>query len=98
VFNGRHYRHRPIAQVIKEYRTIRENLFLMVDDNFIGTRKDHIDHTKQLLRAIIDSGVRKQWIGQVTINFGDEPELETSAKAGCAGVSSVLKRPRPKVP
>jgi radical SAM superfamily enzyme YgiQ (UPF0313 family) len=43
----------------------------MVDDNFIGTHADHIDHTKQLLRAIIDSGIRKQWIAQVTINFGD---------------------------
>jgi radical SAM superfamily enzyme YgiQ (UPF0313 family) len=87
VFNGRHYRHRPIAQVIKEYKTIRENLVLMVDDNFIGTRKDHIDHTKDLLRAIIDSGIRKRWIAQVTINFGDEPELlKLAAKAGCVGV------------
>jgi radical SAM superfamily enzyme YgiQ (UPF0313 family) len=87
VFNGRHYRHRPIAQVIKEYATIRENLVLMVDDNFIGTRQDHIDRTKELLRAIIDSGIRKQWIAQVTINFGDDQELLTlAAKAGCVGV------------
>jgi radical SAM superfamily enzyme YgiQ (UPF0313 family) len=86
-FNGRKYRHRPIAQVIKEYRTIREDLVLIVDDNFIGTRKDHLDHTKGLLRAMIDSGIRKQWIAQVTVNFGDDPELlKLAAKAGCIGV------------
>jgi radical SAM superfamily enzyme YgiQ (UPF0313 family) len=86
-FNGSHYRHRPIAQVIEEYRTILEKLVLMVDDNFIGTRKDHIDHTKELLRAIIASGIRKQWIAQVTINFGDDPELlALASKAGCVGV------------
>lgn len=86
-FNGRHYRRRPIERVIQEYRTVREKLVLIVDDNFIGTRKDHIAHTKKLLRAMIDSGVRKKWIAQVTINFGDDEELlALAAKAGCVGV------------
>ena len=86
-FNGRQYRHRPIPHVMQEYRSIREKLVLVVDDNFIGTRKEHISHTKELLRAIIASGVRKKWIAQVTINFGDDEELITlAAKAGCFGV------------
>jgi radical SAM superfamily enzyme YgiQ (UPF0313 family) len=86
-FNGRHYRHRPISHVVQEYRSIREKLVLVVDDNFIGTRTDHISRAKELLRAIIDSGVRKKWIAQVTINFGDDEELLTLAsKAGCVGV------------
>ncbi len=86
-FNGRHYRHRPIPDVIKEYRTIREKLVLVVDDNLIGTRKEHIAHAKELLRSMIGSGVRKKWIAQVTINFGDDEELlKLAATAGCVGV------------
>lgn len=86
-FNGRHYRHRPISKIIDEFRMIREKLVLVVDDNFIGTRKEHISRTKDLLHAIIDSGIRKKWIAQVTINFGDDEELLSLAnKAGCVGV------------
>lgn len=86
-FNGRHYRHRPIPNIIEEYRTIREKLVLVVDDNFIGTRKEHISRTKDLLRAMIESGIRKKWIAQVTLNFGDDEELlALAAKAGCVGV------------
>ncbi|MBD3418911.1 MAG: radical SAM protein [Chitinivibrionales bacterium] len=86
-FNGRHYRHRPIPDLIKEYALIREKLVLVVDDNFIGTRKEHIERTKNLLRAIIVSGIKKKWIAQVTLNFGDDEELlSLAAKAGCIGV------------
>ncbi len=86
-FNGRHYRHRPVANIVDEFRMIREKLVLIVDDNFIGTRKDHLEHTKKLLQAIIDSGVKKKWIAQVTINFGDDNELlRLASKAGCVGV------------
>ncbi|HUI92334.1 MAG TPA: radical SAM protein [Chitinivibrionales bacterium] len=86
-FNGRHYRHRPVPNVIDEYRAIREKLVLFVDDNFIGTRTDHIVRAKELLRAIIGSGIRKKWIAQVTMNFCDDEELLSLAKkAGCIGV------------
>lgn len=86
-FNGRQYRRRPIADVVREFRLIRENLVLVVDDNFIGTSKEHISRTKDLLRAIIDSKIRKKWIAQATINMGDDEELlALAAKAGCIGV------------
>ncbi len=86
-FNGRHYRRRPIPKIIDEFRTIREKLVLVVDDNFIGTRKEHISRTKDLLRAMIESGIRKRWIAQVTMNFGEDEELlSLAAKAGCIGV------------
>jgi radical SAM superfamily enzyme YgiQ (UPF0313 family) len=86
-FNGRHYRHRPISNIIDEYRLIREKLVLVVDDNFIGTRSDHIARAKELLKAMIESGIRKKWIAQVTMNFGDDEELlSLAAKAGCVGV------------
>jgi radical SAM superfamily enzyme YgiQ (UPF0313 family) len=86
-FNGRHYRHRPVSRVIDEYRTIREKLVLIVDDNLIGTRMDHIARSKELFRAMIESGIRKKWIAQVTMNFGDDEELlSLASKAGCIGV------------
>lgn len=86
-FNGRKYRRRPIADVIREFQSIREDLVLIVDDNFIGTSKKHISQTKDLLRAIIDSNIRKKWVAQATINMGDDDELiALAAKAGCIGV------------
>jgi radical SAM superfamily enzyme YgiQ (UPF0313 family) len=86
-FNGRHYRHRPVTNVMKEYALIKEDLLLIVDDNFIGTRADHIAHTKKLLKAIIASRIRKRWIAQVTLNFGDDNDLlKLAARAGCIGV------------
>ncbi len=37
-FNGAKYRHRPIADVVREFQLIREKRVLVVDDNLIGTR------------------------------------------------------------
>jgi len=86
-FNGRAYRRRPIENVVQEFKLIREKYVLIVDDNFIGTRKDHIARTKDLLRAIIQANLGKKWIAQVTINMADDEELlRLAAKAGCSGV------------
>jgi radical SAM superfamily enzyme YgiQ (UPF0313 family) len=86
-FNGRQYRRRPIASVIREFRTIRERLVLVVDDNFIGTSTAHIARTKELLRAMVSANIRKKWIAQATINLGDDDELlSLAAEAGCIGV------------
>ena len=86
-FNGRHYRHRPIAQVIDELRMIREKWVLIVDDNLIGTSPSHIARAKELFRAIIEADLGKNWICQVTINMADDEELlDLAARAGCRGV------------
>jgi radical SAM superfamily enzyme YgiQ (UPF0313 family) len=86
-FNGGRFRRRPVENVIREFRLIREKYVLIVDDNLIGTRKEHIDETKKLLREIIRAKLRKQWIAQVTINMADDQELLALAKkAGCIGV------------
>ena len=86
-FNGKIYRHRPIENVIQEFKLIREKYILIVDDNLIGTRKDHIAHTKDLFRAMIKANFGKNWICQATINIADDEELLTlAAKAGCSGV------------
>ncbi len=86
-FNGSGYRHRPIDEVVREFRLIREKLILVVDDNLIGTRGEHIARAKDLFRAMIRAKLRKRWIGQVTINMSDDDELLTLAhQAGCRGV------------
>jgi radical SAM superfamily enzyme YgiQ (UPF0313 family) len=86
-FNGTHYRQRPIQDVLREFRLIREKRVLVVDDNLIGTRPEHIARAKDLFRAMIAADLRKQWVAQATINFADDDELmELAAKAGCNGV------------
>lgn len=86
-FNGAHYRQRPIADVVRDFQLIREKHVLVVDDNLVGTRPDHIARAKNLFRALLQANVRKNWIAQVTINFADDEELlALAAQAGCKGV------------
>jgi radical SAM superfamily enzyme YgiQ (UPF0313 family) len=86
-FNGRRYRRRPIADVVEEFRSIQERFVLVVDDNLIGTRRDHIGRAKDLFRAMIDAKLNKRWFCQATINMADDEELLTLARrAGCIGV------------
>lgn len=86
-FNGRTYRHRAIADVVAEFKLIREKHILVVDDNLIGTRRDHIARAKDLFRAMIGADLGKKWICQATINMADDEELLRLAhRAGCIGV------------
>ncbi|MGD0539988.1 MAG: radical SAM protein [Tepidisphaeraceae bacterium] len=85
-FNGQGYRHRPIEAVVREFDRIQERLVLIVDDNLIGTRREHIARAKDLFRAMIAAKLDKKWICQTTINFGEDEELlELAARAGCVG-------------
>ena len=74
-FNGNRYRHRPIDEVVREFRAIREKYVLVVDDNLIGTRTEQLARAKDLFRAMIRARLRKRWIGQVTVNMADDEEL-----------------------
>lgn len=86
-FNGGRHRHRPIENVVQEFKLIAEKCILVVDDNLTGTSKDHIARTKDLFRAMIRAKLRKQWFAQVTINMADDEELlRLAARAGCVGV------------
>lgn len=86
-FNGAHYRQRPIEAVVREFQSIREKHILVVDDNLIGTRPEHIARAKNLFRAMTQAKLEKKWIAQATINFADDEELlELAVKAGCCGV------------
>jgi len=86
-FNGSHYRQRPIPDVVREFQLIREKHVLVVDDNLIGTRPEHIARAKNLFRAMAQANLRKEWVAQATVNFGDDEELlALAAEAGCGGV------------
>jgi radical SAM superfamily enzyme YgiQ (UPF0313 family) len=86
-FNGARYRQRPIPDVVREFQSIREKRVLVVDDNLIGTRPEHIARAKDLFRAMAHANLQKEWVAQATINFADDEELLVlAAKAGCRGV------------
>lgn len=86
-FNGGTFRFRPIPDVIAELRAIREPRIFFVDDNLIGTRRDHIARSKELFRAMIAAGQTRPWSCQATINFADDAELlGLAARSGCEGV------------
>ncbi|MCK5484742.1 MAG: B12-binding domain-containing radical SAM protein [Desulfobacterales bacterium] len=96
-FNGAHYRQRPIADVVREFQLICEKHVLVVDDNLIGTRHEHIARAKDLFRAMAQANLRKQWVAQATINFADDEELlALAAKAGCSGVFIGFESPTPE--
>jgi radical SAM superfamily enzyme YgiQ (UPF0313 family) len=96
-FNGARYRQRPIADVVREFKSIREKRVLVVDDNLIGTRPEHIARAKEMFSAIAKAKLRKEWIAQATINFADDEELlALAAKSGCRGVFIGFESPAPE--
>jgi radical SAM superfamily enzyme YgiQ (UPF0313 family) len=96
-FNGTQYRQRPIPDVVREFQSIREKRVLVVDDNLIGTRPEHIARAKDLFRALAHANLHKQWVAQATVNFADDEELLTlAAKAGCRGVFIGFESPSPE--
>jgi len=96
-FNGARYRQRPIPDVVREFQLIREKRVLVVDDNLIGTRPEHIARAKDMFRAMVQANLRKEWVAQATINFADDEELLVlAAKAGCRGVFIGFESPTPE--
>jgi radical SAM superfamily enzyme YgiQ (UPF0313 family) len=96
-FNGRTYRRRSVEDVVAEFKLIKEKRVLIVDDNLIGTRRDHIAHSKELFRAMIEADLGKKWICQATINMGDDDELlRLARRAGCIGVFIGFKSTTPE--
>jgi radical SAM superfamily enzyme YgiQ (UPF0313 family) len=96
-FNGARYRQRPIADIVREFQSIPEKRVLVVDDNLIGARPEHIVRAKDLFRAMAQANLRKEWVAQTTISFADDEELLTlAAKAGCRGVFIGFESPAPE--
>ena len=95
-FNGTRFRQRPIEHVIRELKHVKEKRVLIVDDNLIGTRHEHIERAKDLFRAMIRADLKKAWVAQSTINVADDNELlALAAAAGCSGLFIGFESPRP---
>jgi radical SAM superfamily enzyme YgiQ (UPF0313 family) len=86
-FNGRLFRMRDVDQVVAEVAAIPARDIIFVDDDLNGFSPKAKRRCLDLFRAMAAAGLDKQWITQVTINFGDDDELPALAReAGCAGV------------
>ena len=86
-FNGARYRQRPVADVVEEFKSIPEKRVLIVDDNLIGRKPQHIERAKELFRALAVANTGKSWIGQTTVNIADDEELlQLAQEAGCIGL------------
>ncbi|HEX4346154.1 MAG TPA: radical SAM protein [Vicinamibacterales bacterium] len=87
VFNGRLFRMREVADVVAEMAAVPARDIIFVDDDLNGFSRKAKERCMELFRAMADAKLNKQWITQVTINFGDDDELPRLARAsGCAGV------------
>ena len=90
-FNGRTYRTRPIADVVREIETLRpRSIFFVDDDIFVSPRR-----AKELFKALIPLGIR--WVGQGSISAAKDLELLALARrSGCffvlVGIESLSRR------
>ncbi len=83
-FNGRHYRMRPIDDVLDELAEIPQHNVFFLDDNIVGTSKAHQERAVELFRKMTEKGIRKDWISQASLNLADNPEvLKWAARSGC---------------
>ncbi|MGB4097433.1 MAG: radical SAM protein, partial [Acetomicrobium sp.] len=80
-FFGKTYRHRPIADVIREIEHLEGKFVAFIDDNIVGNPK----YSKELFNALIPIKIR--WVGQSSFNIIRDPDLLKAAKkSGCAGL------------
>ena len=83
-FNGSHYRNRPIDEVIDEMAGIPQRNIFILDDNIVGYTTKAQERAIELFQAMISRGIKKDWIGQASLNVADNEEvLKYAAKSGC---------------
>ncbi len=80
---GRKYRFKSVEATIKEFKYVSEitkSTKFIVDDNFAANKK----RTKEILRGIIDEGIKLKWTAQVRTDVAKDPELlKLMADSGC---------------
>jgi radical SAM superfamily enzyme YgiQ (UPF0313 family) len=83
-FNGAHYRYRPISEVMDEMETIPQRNIFILDDNIVGNTRQAQERAIALFKAMIARGIKKDWIGQASLNVADNEEvLNYAALSGC---------------
>jgi len=84
-FFGEKVRFRPKENVIAELKLLERlgrRFVFFVDDNFAINPA----HTKSLLQAMIDAGVRIRWAAQISMNLlRDQELLDLMQRSGCIG-------------
>jgi len=82
-FNGRRFRRRPLESVIEELKQIPQKMVLLADDNIIGYGKEDLEWTRAFFSRILEKGIKKVFIAQASILFGEDRSLvRLAAKAG----------------
>ncbi|MFQ6067295.1 MAG: B12-binding domain-containing radical SAM protein [bacterium] len=75
---GRSYRLRPIEDVIREIKTLKNRQLSFADDNLVGNP----DYAKDLFKKL--RPLRKKWFGNFSLaRAGDTRLLELAAQSGC---------------
>jgi len=96
-FNGRRFRRRPLDSVIEELEQIPQKRILMVDDNIIGHGNQDYEWTRAFFSRILEKGIKKVFIAQASILFGEDPELvRLAARAGLKVVFIGMESINPK--
>ncbi len=82
-FNGRRFRRRPLDSVIEELEQVPQKMVSIVDDNVIGYGKQDLEWACAFFERILQKGIKKVFITQSSIHFGENPELvRLAARAG----------------
>jgi radical SAM superfamily enzyme YgiQ (UPF0313 family) len=80
-FFGRKYRKRNPQNVAGEIASLRDRLFIFIDDNLCFDK----EYSLELLRII--TPLKRKWVCQVTLNVAEDDRLLLAMrKAGCIGV------------
>ncbi len=90
LINGRAVRYRPIKDVVEEFKSIKQRIIMVADDNFIGSGRRGRQRAIELCKALYElrkKGMKKYWGTQCTQNLGmDDELLGWMYKSGCRGV------------
>ncbi len=87
---GKHYRFRPIGEVVEEIRPLH-GWIGFVDDNIVG----HHRRAKELFEALIPLKIR--WVGQGDLSMAKDPELMSLAvRSGCQAMFVGLESVSPE--
>lgn len=90
-FYGNTYRHRPVADVVRQAEQLTDKLIFFVDDNIAG----HKEYAKELFKALIP--LKISWSGQFTIFTARDTELmDLAGKSGCRFLFTGFETLNPK--
>jgi radical SAM superfamily enzyme YgiQ (UPF0313 family) len=96
-FHGGGFRPRSISDVLEEISYLEADVLIFVDDNILGYGKRAENRAKQLFEGMVESGEKRKWGSQVSINMGTNPELlrwaaKSGAKAFFVGMESLNQK------